>query len=698
MSEEYKSQLFRLATVLYADNNYEVAPKTIHRKIIESVLLECNAKEFSVHQIIDFIQDNYNLTFEEEAIKDIVNNDKEERFLTNYRSSNLYVCLSEKRKQTLLTKISNKTINYFIEEFEKEYKQLIGSIDSKQLLNRFLYEIFSANTTSFQKLINSKKDLKGLINLESTNYTEKEKEVINNFLHWDNADKNKAIFDISSYALEYCMLTNKNGASSIHLDNLKNKSFYLDTNIIYRALGINGEDRQKRSKTFLKKFTDTAEKLIISKSTDNEFREGIKGHIDRIERYNSPRIRSGVYQEVNVQKDIFNYYHNWRIGKANVSLDLFLAEIFSNYDNFKKAFAIDTDTIIPYNSEDKKVEETLKDYASSISTFKSREGTGIVGSAIIDAENILWVEKKRADKALNIFDTKFFFISTDQGLRRWDYQRANQTPIVLLPSQWMSILLRYLNRTDDDFKSFVSFLNLKNNEVLIDSEKLHIVLSGISELTTSIIQQRTLLNNLVENKFNGIIYKGVSSDEIFENAKKYAKSELEKQLEDLESKNEELSTKQEQFSSDLEKHKDSVSTEIEQLKDDKSGIGRKLSDKENENKILRDKLIEKEFKEKYRKWQNTAYGWSLVAIIFVIYFILLFSLSNWEYNFPHKLSLWKDLISDSFQKQIITGLMYSPLLGLWLISKNLIWKRLLSSEQKIEQKKKIRKEVVDEYK
>ena len=84
MSEEYKSQLFRLATVLYADNNYEVAPKTIHRKIIESVLLECNAKEFSVHQIIDFIQDNYSITFEEEAIKDIVYNDKEERFLTNY--------------------------------------------------------------------------------------------------------------------------------------------------------------------------------------------------------------------------------------------------------------------------------------------------------------------------------------------------------------------------------------------------------------------------------------------------------------------------------------------------------------------------------------------------------------------------------------------------------------------------------------
>lgn len=57
MNPESQNQLFRLAAVLYADNNYEVAPKTIHRKVIESVLLECGAMEFSVHQIIDFIQE-----------------------------------------------------------------------------------------------------------------------------------------------------------------------------------------------------------------------------------------------------------------------------------------------------------------------------------------------------------------------------------------------------------------------------------------------------------------------------------------------------------------------------------------------------------------------------------------------------------------------------------------------------------------
>jgi len=334
MNEERQHQLFRLSAVLYADNNYEVAPKTIHRKIIESALLECGMEEYSVHQIIDFIQERYSITFDEESVRETVTSKKEEGFLTNHRNGNLYVCLSEKRKQTLQAKISNKTIDFFISEFQGKNTQLVAGIDSKAILYKFLYDIFSTNTYSFQKLINNKKDLSGIINLENSNYSEKEKEIINNFLQWDNFEKNKAIFNIASYALEYCMLTNKNGSSSIHLDNLKNKSFYLDTNIIYRVLGINGENRQKRSQTFLKKFNDSGEKIIISKSTETEFKDGIKGHVDRIRNYDSPRVNSILFQEVEVQRDIYNFYHKWRIGKINYNLDLFIAEIYSIYDNW----------------------------------------------------------------------------------------------------------------------------------------------------------------------------------------------------------------------------------------------------------------------------------------------------------------------------------------------------------------------------
>ncbi|MCE1167708.1 MAG: hypothetical protein LWX70_06395 [Sphingobacteriia bacterium] len=637
MSEEYKNQLFRLAAVLYADNNYEVTPKTIHRKIIESVLLECNSVEFTVHQIIDFVNDNYKIIFEEETIKEIVKNEKN-RFLTNFRDDNLYVCLTQERKHTLLSKIESKNIDFFISEFEKLYSQLIANINARLLIHRFLYEIFSSNTTSFQKLINSKKAITGLINIESTNYTEKEKEIINNFLFWDNADKNKAIFDISSYALEYCMLTNKNGASSIHLSNLKNKSFYLDTNIIYRTLGINGEDRKKRSQTFLKKFNDAGEKLIISKSTDSEFREGLKVHIDRIRKFNTPRINSDVFQEVKVQQDIYNFYHKWRIGKVNYNLDKFLAEVLSLYDNFKKEFNIEIDSLTPYDTEEKNIKNILNDYTLKISSFKASEGHEIIGSATIDAENILWVETKRENNNQNIFDTKYFFISTDQGLRRWDYQRTDLTPTVLLPSQWLSILLRYLDRTEDDFKSFVNFLNLKNNEILITSEKLHIVLAGISEMTEDIIQQRTLLNNLIENKFNGVVNIGISNDRIFENSKKYAKSELEKIVLELEKANKANVKKQAETDSAFQEHKINVASELEGIKNEKSRFRDKLTETERENKELKNKIFDREVEDEIKIWQKPAkYYWIPLSILLTFIFILSFVFQDKDWNIVKRL-------------------------------------------------------------
>lgn len=111
-TEEYRSQLFRLAAVLYADNNYEVTTKTINRKIVESILLESNKSQLSTHEIIDFAQDNYGITIDESEIKEIVINPKQEYFHSNTHNGDIFVCLTEKRRLTLNAKISSKTIDY----------------------------------------------------------------------------------------------------------------------------------------------------------------------------------------------------------------------------------------------------------------------------------------------------------------------------------------------------------------------------------------------------------------------------------------------------------------------------------------------------------------------------------------------------------------------------------------------------------
>src|SRR5690606_24640604 len=132
---------------------------------------------------------------------------------------------------------------------------------------------------------------------------------------------------------------------------------------------------------------------------------------------------------------------------------------------------------------------SILDMGSQINIFKSQSKPPNLDASIIDAKNIQIIKALRNGNYVNIFDCKYYFISADQLLRKWDYTQKESIPIVLLPSQWMSILLRYLNRSSDDFKSFVSFLNISNGEKGISNENLQLILSGISEITTDFTQQ-----------------------------------------------------------------------------------------------------------------------------------------------------------------------------------------------------------------
>ncbi len=155
--KEFKNQLFRLAAVLYADNNYEVSSNTIHRKIIESSLLDNDNKQMSIHQIIDFIEANYYFTFDEEEIKSIVTTQRPEGFLViKDKKGNYLVCLTEQRKLTLLSKINTQNIDYFINEFIKCDETVNNIVDAKSLIYRFLYELINSNISGFSKLLNSK--------------------------------------------------------------------------------------------------------------------------------------------------------------------------------------------------------------------------------------------------------------------------------------------------------------------------------------------------------------------------------------------------------------------------------------------------------------------------------------------------------------------------------------------------------------
>src|SRR5690606_28020636 len=221
------------------------------------------------------------------------------------------------------------------------------------------------------KLVDPSVLIEELLNINDHNLNSIEIEIINTFLNWDNDEKNKMIFDISNLALEYCLITNKKGAN-FKLENLKNKHFYLDTNVVFRAIGINGENRKNRTLTFLDKFKEAKEVLFISKYTIDEIKKTLEFYIGQMSRYNTARINSDVFHKFRKSQDFIDYYHTWRRKRVNDSTSLFKAHVYSLIDDLKRNFDIKEDYKEHFDIKDAKVEESILDMGSQINIFKSQ--------------------------------------------------------------------------------------------------------------------------------------------------------------------------------------------------------------------------------------------------------------------------------------------------------------------------------------
>lgn len=689
MNTNPTNELFRLSAILYADNNYEVSPQTTHRKIIESALFENGNKFISIPDLCNYISNTYELVFSEDEILNVIRSPRNSGFeLSLYKRAQV-VRLTDNRMDALHSKIKNKTIDDYIAEFEA-----IFNISAKEIIYRFLYELFSNDVGSFQRLINAKKQTANQYRINSQNYSESEKEIVNNFLNWEQPQKDKAIFDISSYAIEYSILTNKN--NSLSFQTLRNKQIYLDANVIYRALGINGASRETLTKTFLQKFNDVGEKLYISKFTDTEFKESIKFHIDNIRRFNNPRVSSSVYIENSINEEICNFYHKWRTGKVNGSTDLFLAYVYNLYDQFIGKFKIEIDRTCPYNLENEDTKSQLREMGSQIFEAKrQQDSTAYENSAYIDAQNILWLETKRANKNSTIHETGYFLISSDQILRRWDYLRNDNVPVVLLPSQWLSIVLRFLNRTNNDYKSFVNFLNLRGNEQAISGERLQIILAGISEITADPGTQRSLMNLLVENKFKNIINGEKDNEVIYEKAKLFAKSETDKKIEELKQRQDELentvnsmtgSLSQQNQTYQQEKH--IAQEEIRNTKKELEATKTNLTDivkRYNQSVTFGKNLY---INSQMRKWRFIWPSIMILIFIFTITYILCALFYSEKLIANNILNIFDiiDHITSDAGRDLLKGLIYSAVIGMASYIGRLIYVRFWSKEKSMAKK------------
>lgn len=113
-------------------------------------------------------------------------------------------------------------------------------------------------------------------------------------------------------------------------DFVENKTLYLDTNIIFRAIGINGTERRKVVTAFLQKCKDANIRLAILDSTETEFVDTITYHIAKIKEIPRGKIDSRLYVELS-DYNIYTFYCDWQVRHKDLQLKYFKEYLISQF-------------------------------------------------------------------------------------------------------------------------------------------------------------------------------------------------------------------------------------------------------------------------------------------------------------------------------------------------------------------------------
>ncbi len=532
---------------------------------------------------------------------------------------------------------SQKTKN--LDSYINLYK---GSIDKNadydicESINKFLYYVANNNLLDFQKIVsnnlklNPEDKISQEFSLEQINH-------INEFLKWKNAEKNEIIYKLANIGLEYFILSNTDKYDILKEIGVEEKHFYLDTNILYRALGLNSQYRKDRIGTFLDKCKETQQKIYLTEFTEKEFFDSIKHHCQNIEKYNVRN--SKLFIKHSRDNDFYYFYYSWKQTHPNSPISMFISTIRISYRKFIEQYGVTVETGNLFDENTEEVKKLIDYTASEINRYKQSRDTHdnyifcTLRKAEYDSKNILYIEKKRKEEGTQYSTVKTFMISADHQLLNWDHSRENSMPVVLLPSQWLSLMLRFVSRTSNDFESFVSFINISNKKETIDNEKLNIILFAVSETTEDENAQELIAEALIDQRFDILINSEIK-DNIYDSTIKHAQRVKDEKLG-------ELIRAKKQLELDSKKEISKREKEIGQKESEIEAVNKEATEKDKIIESFQDKIRSMEeidnIKANIINIKKSMWPYFIFILLGSVFLVLLVGFHNQNWNVIWKL-------------------------------------------------------------
>jgi hypothetical protein len=431
--------------------------------IMKSRLFYLSPVGMNLDEIYDYLKTSVRIEFTYDEILDAI---ASEKGINIELRNNVYSLTSKGFNEVIKAKNENK-LSTFIKIFITDNK--ITEMDSeaiRELILQFIYERFNQNISSLYQIINYKVDFEQCNN----SYNEQEKIIINNFLNWNNEEKNKCIYNIISKAYDYCCMTTNN-YNNCEI-NLSEWNFYFCANVFFRLAGFNS----RPDRDLLHRFVEIARQLNLHLKFTNFTKDEIFSAIDR--RINFIRQICGDYALISpdefinytspdISLEFYRIFYKWCKDNGSVNYELFSAYIYNKINKLLAEFEEDNNGVA-YDFERKGYARNLFDSMKSNLPKKPEKALKA------DLNNILFLKDKMKENTVE----KYCLITIDSGVVNWTYKTFVGLTLVEQPSVWLGILLKYYGRTTHkDYEAFCNFISLPvyiRNEVDL-SERLGIL-------------------------------------------------------------------------------------------------------------------------------------------------------------------------------------------------------------------------------
>lgn len=578
--------LFRLSAVLYAEMTDDFSSQEVILSIVECILAELRNSPATVEGLQAAILEKYKLNITEDELLGIFGRHKK-GFVKTVADNQKFYQLTTERFDAVSSDVDKK-IDFYITLFIQR-NVVANETVCREAIYKYLYELTTTNINSYKLMFSSINSGKGFmeneLSVEADLFTEDELQYIHAFVEWDNEEKNAALSNIVFCCLEYCLLVAGDKDNALVSKYIRNRVIYLDTNIIFRALGINGTSRKNVINAFLRKCKQAKIDIVVTTYTRREFFETIDYYIQQIREFPRGEIYLGAYESLS-DYNIYAFYNDWLQEHSALSLKYFHMTIQSNYDLFVKTFCIKdkVGSDVYVFSEDALRIRSI--YENEIAAVKRDLKGKYINSCepmpqfSHDATLIYIAENKRRTDAGEGKESDSFVVSSDKALRFWDMQRVDYSyPVVIYPSQLFLMLIKVCGRSEDDMNSFVSFINIKNRYRQLSPEKANVILSGISSITADVESQKVLVGSVFDADFQNIIQKSNTDKELYETVQLYSQRYLEENFNEVEtarkaaelerdnakSKMNEITQTAAQTKEDLEKRKAELDVQKERI-------------------------------------------------------------------------------------------------------------------------------------